>query len=245
MSYWSYSRINTYDICPRKYYYNYVVHMIKEVDNSESNPMLLGKTLGFMLQYNDKIAYDYYFSELNVITEEGVIWLEVLKTLAKKIKPLLTEHGEFEQKVMLDDFVGYIDWISKDKDIMFDFKLTSNSKYYEDSPQLALYAHALGYDPKVKAYLCVRRPTINYSLKTWSERGQDMIRQAEESKLEILPCTITTKMAWHEFMSKVSSLKHYEYEFTLNPINAKDSYFPKRTTAICKSCEYKDYCRRD
>lgn len=240
MTRFSYSKVSSYDICPRKYLYQYI-EKPEKLPPGRDHAGLLGQTLGKMLEIGIEAGGDWYEDKFVPMTNLSRMWRFILEEAAEMLKPRIPEGGRFETRVEYDGVLGFVDWVSEDGRTVYDFKFSGAPHFYEHSPQVALYSYMLGattrVQPKEAYYLCITRPKMDWDTEDWYDKRMGMIQEMRKSGVTVYKSKFTPKEAWSMFQSKRELLRG---------LNPKDiTMFPKKKTGICRSCEYKDYCKGD
>lgn len=218
----SYSKINSYNTCPRKYEFSYVdFYPRKENNTNIIKGTLLHKMIELYINDQDyNIAYEGEFlllkeEEFNAFKQE----FESIKeqTLIKQLKKMKENCEELnvEQKLsnIFNDFAfsGFSDTLVKNKDkvIIIDYK---TGKVYPNFEQLEFYALIASYIYKeVNEFLLIlsfTSHTTDYKLT---------IKRDELYKIE------------NKLLKYISNIK--------NSIK-----FQKKIGPLCNYCEYKPEC---
>ena len=155
MDTFSYSRLTTYEDCPRRFYYQY----IEKIEQKETVPLLLGKAIHAAVER--KIAGDSFESALvqgmASVDFNSEVPYQDMEFMLGNVPDAITGETEVYFKIPLNHnetifLQGFIDVVNTDE--IIDWK--SNRKIFaiNDTTQMALYAYALqqlyGYD-EVKA----------------------------------------------------------------------------------------------
>lgn len=224
----SFSRVDCWRQCPRKYYYRYVEKIPQEPDYSATNPLILGSTLDKASQFGYEEAEKYYWSQYHVATDEGVTELMKIEYWTPKIQRLF-DGAEFQHKIESDRFIGYADAIVGNT--LYDLKYSNHAEHYAESAQLHLYASELTNRPDHMAYVCVPKTFIR------QKQTEDII-QFRKRVIETLR-GMEIKMVWVDYdQSKVD-------EFWKDADSMwKDKTFEAHPNDNCKYCEYAELCNK-
>ena len=269
----SHSRIECFESCPFKYKMRYLdeIDTIK-ADNAD-NALFLGTALHTGIEKGVQDAISEYYAQYPIITDEHIneaIKLEVM--IPKAVKKL--PKGFFEVEISDNDFKGYIDLLapvevelhgnteicdecpnccdsaysghcpcgkfttlSDDVYDIYDFKYSNNVDKYSDSVQIHLYKYffeKLNPGKKIRHlyYLCV--PKVQIKQKKTEDLQQfrtRILEELEDAEPQLVPIEYDLKKVV-EWLFKV---KH--------TIEAEE--FPKKTSYLCRFCDYQNYCERN
>ena len=153
----SFSRVDCWKQCPRKYKFKYIDQIETEPDYSATNPLVLGSTIDLGIQKGYEEAEKYYWSQYHVASDEGETELMKIEHWLKELRPKFNK-GEFQVKIESDRFIGFADYI--EDNILVDFKYSNNVEKYAESPQLHVYASELPTRPEYMAYVCIPKTSI-------------------------------------------------------------------------------------
>ncbi|MFA6727453.1 MAG: PD-(D/E)XK nuclease family protein [Prevotella sp.] len=247
---WSYSKLNTYENCPRKFYYDYVLHLEKKWLKDPGNAGVLGSYMGNSMYMSAKEARKKYYSGgIPMITEESCCWEQVIAEYASRMKEHIPEGGSFEVEVLKEwgqghnkrKFVGYIDWMHPNKESIIDFKLSSGTDRFAKSLQLPLYEYASGITSGY--YLIMKSNPPNWKLKTWDERADDLISKIEDPT--IISPEIDPIDAWGIFTDSADNAEDMIY-LAETPDEGL-TLFPKckeNGKWLCNYCDHTEICKK-
>lgn len=153
----SFSRVDCWKDCPRKYYFRYVERVPLEPDYSPTNPLILGSTLDKGLEHGFEEAERYYWSRYHVATNEGETELMKIEYWLEQLRPKLHD-GKFQTTIETEDFIGFADYI--ENNLLVDFKYSNNTEKYAESPQIHVYASMLNPRPEYLGYVCIPKTGI-------------------------------------------------------------------------------------
>lgn len=247
---WSYSKLNTYQNCPRKFYYDYVLHIKPTWFKDPGDAGVLGSYMGNSMYMSAKEARTEYLKRLLMMSEESCCWEQVIPEYASRMKDNIPEGGSFEVEVNKTwgqgsrkrKFVGYIDWMHPNKENIIDFKLSSGTDRFAKSLQLPLYQYASGID--VAHYLIMKSNHPNWKLKTWDERAEDLIAKIEDPVV-IWP-EIEPEDAWGIFKDSADDAEDMVY-LAETPDEGL-SLFPtckEEGKWLCNYCDHKETCKKE
>lgn len=174
----SYSALSTFNTCQQKYYYTYIEKLQKYFDFKANNPLVLGTALHKGIEEGFDFAKDFYLNNYPAILRSTEVYeqLKYLEVAVNSLKEFLEKdlnidltEVEFEKKLIVDDFIGFIDLYvpnlyAPSVDI-YDFKYSDNKEYYVDSHQLEIYRELLQRtDPYLKinklGYIFIHKKNI-------------------------------------------------------------------------------------
>lgn len=139
MTRYSYSRVDCFKQCPRKYKYRYLDKLKALPDLRADNALFLGSGLHKGIETTVEEGVLEYQNNFYVLTDQIINWSIQLEYWIPKVKDALPEGGQHEVGLFTPDFVGYIDYVCGDT--LFDFKFSNNVDNYLKSDQLSLYKY--------------------------------------------------------------------------------------------------------
>lgn len=228
----SYSRVDMWLKCPKKYKFKYVDKIRTETELTPDSPSILGKAFDLGTQYGYKAAEEYYLSQFPIITDTHVFWLMQIEYWLPKIAEYVNPEGRFQVEVRKEftpglDYLGYIDYLDKDK--LIDFKFSNNGDLYAASPQVILYADCLEEKPKELMYICAPKTFIRQKKDETIQQFRNRLKEELAKKqLDI------RKVQYSEDV-----VKQFKTD-TSRMLN--DTEFIPIVSDKCKWCEYKDRC---
>ena len=225
----SFSRVDTWKSCPRKYKYRYIDRIPTEPDYSATNPLILGSTLDKASQFGYEEAEKYYLSQYHAITDEGITELMKIEYWTPQIQQLFAG-GEFQKKIASDRFIGYADAIVGNT--LYDLKYSNNVEKYAKSPQLHIYASELEKKPDYMAYVCVPKTFIrqkqNEDIIQYRRRVMETLREMDIQRIWVCYDQDVVDQFWQDASDMW-----------------KDKEYVRCTGEACKYCEYKQLCAMD
>lgn len=223
---WSYSRVSTFQHCPRQYKYRYIDRLRTIPDQSHDNALILGTAIHLGLEKDVDAAIEYYKAQFFMLNTEHYNEIIKLEELIPKAKALLPD-GEHEVKIEANGYIGYIDLLADDW--IIDFKYSNNKENYLKSPQIHLYKFFANRPIKRLSYLFI--PKIR-------------IRQRKDETIQEFRHRLRTELEYAE-----PELVDVEYdtskvkEWLKGVHNAHEAKtFPRNETRLCNWCEFHDYC---
>lgn len=233
----SYSRVETFKQCPRKYKYRYVDKLKTIPDQSASNALYLGIGIHRGIETTPAEGVEEYKSNFYVVTNEIINWGIQIEYWAEKVKELLPLGGQHEATLMTDDYIGFIDYVTDDT--IFDFKFTTPKNYsrYLESPQLKIYAHywkKLHPESNIKhlKYVFIPKSAIRQRRnETIQQFRQRLIETLDSMNIEIveIPYNGCNDDGVTQFVEDCGRIEI-----------SRD--FPKNETPLCNYCDYCNYC---
>lgn len=225
---WSYSRVSTFQHCPRQYKFRYIDRLRTIPDQSPDNALILGTAIHLGLEKDVEAAVEYYKSQFFMLGDEHYNEIIKLEELIPKAKALLPD-GQHEVKIEADGYVGYIDLLADDW--IIDFKYSNNRDNYLESPQIHLYKFFADRPINRLSYLFIPKIRIRQKKTETIQEFRFRLR----TELEYAEPTIVD-MEYDE-----SKVKEW-LQGVHNAQNAKE--FPRNETRLCNWCEFQDYCLR-
>lgn len=223
---WSYSRVDTFKSCPRRYQYRYINGYRTIPDQAPDNALYLGTALHLGLEKGVEAAIDSYKSHYYMLTTEHYNEIIKLEQLIPKAKALIPD-GQFELKVDAKGYIGYIDLIYQDW--IIDFKYSNNRDNYLKSPQIHLYKYFVDRPINRLSYLFIPKIGIRQKkTETIREFRERLYQELEYAEPELVDVKYDQE--------KVEKwLKGVELASTAVA-------FPKNQSNLCHWCNYEEFC---
>ena len=236
----SYSRIECFDSCPRKYQMRYLDGMKVIPDDKPDNALYLGTALHTGMEIGVDEAIAQYYANYPIITDAHIVEAIKLEAMINKAR-LMVPKGKDE--VLIDDpnFKGFIDRLVPvgseggiDFFDLYDFKYSNNRQNYVDSKQLHLYKYFFERNNP----LCFIRNM--YFLIVPKSKCKQM-------KDEDLPSYRKRLIADLETLQPELVPIHYDSDKVISfllqtkELLEADEY-PENKGFLCKYCDYYDYC---
>lgn len=239
---YSHSRVETYKQCPRKYKYQYILKYPRKENYDANNPLWLGTALHEGIQVGKQEGIEEYKSHYPLLDTNN--WNEIIKLemVIDKCVELLPKSDEIliELEIKNDNFIGYIDYLVKVADgvyDLYDFKYSNNIDNYLESDQLHLYKYYLETQhPNIK----IRDTYFLFAPKTFiRQKKSENIFQFRKRLKDTLN-SMDAKLVKVDF--DINKVK--EFEETCHKIeNATD--FPKCESKLCQWCDYQEECKKE
>lgn len=240
----SYSSVDTYTSCPRKYKYRYMDELEPFPSTDADNPLILGSALHKGMEEDVEAAVKYYKAQFPVLMDahyEEIMKLEHWIPIARSMVP----EGEHEVKVSVPPFVGYIDLMTENEDgtyDLWDFKYASpkSLERYRNSGQLSVYAYylsKLGKRCRDLHYLVIPKTSIRRKKKTKYRKRDETTPEFRKRMLEDMSEKDITVVTVPYSLGKVA-------DFLGGALNAKyDTHHERKESKLCDWCEYKKFCQ--
>lgn len=225
MHVFSFSRLNMYTNCPRRFYYKYVLNLTESV----TVPLLLGKAChkAIELMVHGASKREAMVAGLAEIDFEAIPFkdYDYLMSNVPSIRAGETEKY-FCLPLSADGSVqiqGYIDWTNGNK--LMDWK--TNRKIYavQDNPQLALYSWAISQ--------LTGHTTILASLY--------FLRFRREISFQYSMADMEQARRWAEQLAK----QIQQVVAQLNGTQQDVALFPSCPNKLCEYCSFATNCYRD
>lgn len=236
----SFSNVETFQQCPFKWKLRYL-DKLETLPNWDdpANPLIIGSALHHGIEKGVDEAIKEYMMSFPVITDGHLFEGFKLKKLIPKVKALLSDHAEYE--VTLADgnsFIGFIDYLDKEKGVLLDFKYTTEKNFkdkYLKSPQIHVYRHYLkkltGYEVPNIGYLHVPKISIRQKkTETVREFWNRLEKELDEAEPKIEFVTYSQRKV-DEFISQMETI-------------GKADEFPKCQSKLCDWCDYQGFCQK-
>lgn len=232
---YSYSRVDCFNRCERKYKYRYVDKLLTIPDQRADNALYLGSALHKGIETTVEEGIELYRSNYYVLTDAIINWTLQLEFWIPKVKAILPENGNHEVEISTDDFIGYIDYVTDNT--IFDFKFSNNTNNYLKSNQLSLY----------KYYYELVNPTKTIDNLQYVFIPKCNIRQKKTESIEQFRQRLFENMSQLEL--QLLTVPYDETSITRfleerKRIETATDY-PARTNKWCQRyCEYYGYCQK-
>lgn len=235
----SYSRVSTYQQCPRRFKYQYIDEIKLIDDPTPDNALVVGNALHLGLETNVDNMLKHYYNHYNIIDDRHVNEAIKLEVLAKKGHELLNGinilHQEYE--INVPEFKGIIDLITQNPDgtiDVFDFKYSNNVDRYLESGQLHIYKYFLeqqGFKVDKLGFIFLPKTMIR-------QKKTENLYQFRKRLIETLN-ELNIRVVEVEYQEE----KVHEFLNSCKEINQVKDY-PKNETKLCDWCDYQNYCQK-
>ena len=235
---YSFSATSTWWECPFKYKLRYLDKLKTKPDLRPDNPLMEGTAMHEAIEKRSiNEGINNYKSNFPVLTKEHDIEIYKMEQLMKKAIEQIPE-GEYEFKLVTDDFIGYIDGLVEVEDgvyDLYDFKFTASSpSKYLKSGQIHLYKyyyeHLTGNKIRDMYYAIVPKCTEKLTEDLSEEDLKEKINKWM-SKKDI------------QFIKVDYDEKQVRWFFARKALIEKATSFEKRYSLTCRWCEYAKYCK--
>lgn len=238
MTQYSHSRVECFNSCPYKFKLRYLDKLKVIEDYEPNNALICGNTIHTGAEKGLDEALQFYKNNFNVFSDKNID--EVIKfeylipNLIDEINQL--EVLEHEHKIDNENFIGYVDLITKNDDgtvNVYDFKYSNNIEKYKTSPQLHLYKYYLEQEGfKVDRMFFIFVPKVQIRQK----KTETLFEYRERIKSELENKEIQT------LEIKYDSKYIDEYLFNIKLIENLGNFF-KNESKLCHWCDYEKYCK--
>lgn len=241
----SFSRVEAWKQCPRKYRYRYIEQIPTEPSYEADNPLILGSTLDLGIQKGYEEAEKYYWSQLPVATDDGVLELMKIEHWLKQLRPVYNK-GEFQMRLLTDRFIGFADYV--EDNLLVDFKYSNGVDKYAESAQLHVYASQMPKIPEHMAYVCVPKLFIGaYKDGESKEARAERVERLRQWKINDIQRyrkyvmdeinRLTIKTIWVEYDRDKVEQFWQDVDAMEN-----DTEFEMCRSKLCSSCPYSHIC---
>jgi len=245
----SYSRVETFAQCPRRYKFQYLDRLKTLPDQSPTNALYLGNALHKGLETGDvERAIEDYTKQYSVLTDENVHEIIKLEYVIPKALEMLPD-GECEVSITTPTFRGFIDRLCPtyvDENgvqhwDLYDYKYTTNGERYRTSKQLHIYKYyyELTHPNNVidhLYYLIIKKVGIRQKFKS---KPPETITQFRDRLKECLESSLIEIM---EVEYDESSITQF---LDMCKFIEQNTQYPKNESKLCDWCQYKEYCQSD
>lgn len=229
----SYSRVSTFNQCPRKFKYRYLDKLETIPDLSPSNALILGTAMHKGIETTVEEGVQTYLNSFYVVNDEIINWALQLEYWIPRVKALLPSRGSHEVEMSTDEFLGYADYVTRNT--IWDFKFSNNIAAYLKSHQLSIYKHyfeLLSPNRKIKHLKYVFIPKVmirqkrNETVQQFRERLYAEMESREIQIVEV-PFDETSILYFADRCKAIEDATEWET-------------IPSR---LCDWCEYQRYCQ--
>lgn len=233
----SYSRVNTFIECPFRYSMHYIRGMEVPFDCKASNALALGTMLHEYIELGGDEAKRNYMGKFYVLDDWQIDEMIKIDVLGAKMAELLPE-GEYERRIDMDGFVGFIDLLVPNGDgsfDMYDFKYSNNVTTYTRSRQLSVYKFFAErkFGIRINRMFFAICPKISIKRKPSESIEQFRIRIVRE-------CEKASPKLY-----EVEYEPHRVAEFLADSLRmANATTFDKRPSRNCGWCDYQEFCEK-
>lgn len=138
----SYSKVDCFLQCPMRYKFRYL-DKLKTLPNQDAdNALILGSALHKGIETTVEEGVQSYLDHFYVVTDQIINWSLQLEYWIPRVKQLLP-HGKNEVLVSTPEYIGFVDYVSKDTIYDFKFSAPRNWDRYLESRQLHIYKYFL------------------------------------------------------------------------------------------------------
>lgn len=235
----SFSRVEIFKKCPYQYFLRYV-QRLKVLPNYDdpANPLIVGSAVHLGIEKGVEEGIKLYKEFFPILDDRHVAEILKLENLVPRVQELLPKNVEFEHKLSLSTFLGFIDLLVKTGDNtyeLWDFKYSNNVNKYIESAQLHVYKYffeLMNPRKKIEKLGFIFIPKTSIRQKKTEDIGQFRKRLKETLKdLEIQ----TVEVPFDQ--GKVNT-----FLLDVDTMNG-ETEFPKKETKLCDWCDYKLYCQ--
>lgn len=246
MSKVSFSRVECWRQCPKKYYYRYVEGIRVEPELKPDNALILGSTMDRGIEKGYEEAEKYYFEQFPTRSEAMETELMKIHHWVPQVRKMLHD-GRFQVKIETDDFIGFADYV--EDNLLADFKYTSHPENYKDSAQLHVYASMMDPRPEYMCYVCVPKLFIN-KYKDGETKGEYKERMDRLRDWQYNDIVKFRQYIKEELEQMDIEVIHIDYdqdkvdEFWRDAeAMLQDRTFEIRKNDYCTYCDYKNLCK--
>ena len=238
--YWSFSRVDSYRWCPRKFKYRYIDGLKAEPSYQANHPLTIGTCLHMGNELGIEAAESWYYDQFPVCNNKQVEEIIKIKWLVKHIRPIIDELSIVGQEVEIrvDGFRGYIDLVTKNPDgtvDLWDYKYSNNIDDFMKKEQLIVYKHTyermtgqrvrkMWYLFAPKLFIRQRKDEQNYEFRI------RLRNQLESATIKIV-----------EVVDDLSRFKKFGQ--WIHVIEQDEQFAPTTDEKKCDWCEYQKFCK--
>lgn len=233
---YSHSRIGVFEKCPYKYKLQYIDRLKTLPDDDPINALILGRALHTGIEKGVQAGINEYYMSYPVISDKHVNEAIKLEYFVPKVRELLEPGGTFEMSIMGSDFIGYLDYVTKNDDgtyNIFDFKYSNHIDEYLNSSQLHLYKYFFEKytGNKVKNLVYIFIPKI------MQKKNEEDLEFRNRLRRELETSAVTVSHVDYD------AGKVIDWLLLIKKIH-ETTEFNKEPSKLCRFCEFKDYCQK-
>ena len=236
----SHSKVETFKICPFKYWLSYVQNLDTFPSDDPQNALIVGTCMHECIEKGLDAGISMYKKSFNCMGNLHYVEIEKFKKLAPQVDNFINrDMCEFEHLLENDHFKGYVDCVEHLDDNhvkIYDFKYSNNVENYKKSDQLHLYKkYYEELNPNVKvvelAYIMIPKIQIRQK-KTentinFYHRLDEELEKAEVKKIIV----------------EYDENKTNEFLIDCKVIENTNAFI-KRASSFCRFCNFYDYCQK-
>ena len=238
----SYSRVDTYRQCPRKFRYRYVDFLKTYDDPAPDSPLICGNAVHHGIEMGEDAGIDWYYKQFYGIDDRHVNEEIKLRYSIEQMRQEIDyDRAKFEFELNTPDFKGYIDCmehVDENTVDLLDFKYSAakNVWRYEQSGQLHVYKNKLEANTnlKVRKMLYLVHPKTQIRQKK-TESVMQFRRRLKDELEQLHPIRIPIEY---------SPEKVFEFNTYCGEI-MKAKEYPKQESGLCGWCDYQEYCESE
>lgn len=233
---YSYSNVDTYNQCSFRWYLRYIKKIRFEPTLEPDSPLLIGTLLHDSIEFGIDKAEQMYYDKYPIIQNEHIDEVIKVSHFYDDIINILPS-GINEYKISTDDFLGYIDLVSKNEDgtyTVWDFKYSNNINIYKKKMQLHIYKYYLEKTTDFK----VTKLKYLFVPKTKLKRGFD--QDIRDFRKELMVELETMKIKVIEIEFDESQVE--KYFNIIEEIESDDVKLTKNVGPLCYWCDYENIC---
>lgn len=235
----SYSRVETYKQCPKKYWYRYIEQAGEERDLTYNDPLILGLALHKGMELKSPMAaVEAYINSFPICYTEHEGEMIKLYELVKLALNKVPKDGLPEVEIDIEEYKGFIDFLSYNKKndtwTIYDYKYANHKNFdrYKDSSQLHVYKHYLEH---VKFPIDTLKYVLIPKVSTRLKKDETDTQYYERIRELLKPINITIETI------KSDTSKFDEWASARDEMLTAQE-FPKNKTRLCDWCEFKYTC---
>lgn len=202
-----------------------------------ANALTMGTAIHKGLETDVDTAINEYFNSYPIATDEMINESIKIRHWVPIVKSMIPE-GKHELKIETEDFIGFIDLLTKNEDgsyDLWDYKYSNNIDNYMKSGQLHIYKDYVEEVYKIK----IRKLFFVFIPKTSIRQKKD--EDLSQFRKRLYKQLNTMKVQIKEVPYDKS--KRIEFLETIQKIKANKS-FEKNENKLCDWCEYKSLCKK-
>jgi len=241
---YSFSRVESYDSCPYKWYLHYMEHLQTLPTDDPQNPLFIGSALHKGIETDVQTALDEYFGNYPVINDDIITEAMKLEYWIPKVKALLPENCQHEVKIEDHLFHGFLDLLvpctKLDAELehgqfdLYDFKYSNSVEHYLQSNQLHVYKYELeritGKRIRNMFFMFIPKSTLKKGKMDSLEYRKMVMQDLEHLEIK----TVQVPYDPNNVIDFLQTIVHID--------NSEE--YPKKPSFLCKFCEFTEYCQK-
>lgn len=192
-----------------------------------ANALTMGTAIHKGLETDVDTAINEYFNSYPIVTDEMINETIKIRHWVPIVKSMIPE-GQHELKIETEDFIGFIDLLTKNEDgsyDLWDYKYSNNIENYMKSGQLHIYKDYVEevYKIKIRKLFFVFIPKTSIRQKNDEDLSQfrkRLYKQLEKMEVQIkeVPYDKSKRIEFLETIQEIKKCKNFDEKRDSKPI---------------------------